>query len=64
MKVAAVFIAALSLATSVAAEGCFPCSERKGGVVCTTPPPNSHGCGLCCDNASQCQRFIELGYCK
>ncbi|TDZ31562.1 hypothetical protein C8034_v006816 [Colletotrichum sidae] len=64
MKAAAILITVISLVSTAVAEGCYPCAERKGGVVCTTPPPNSHGCGLCCDNAMQCQRFIELGLCK
>ncbi|WQF77037.1 hypothetical protein CDEST_02051 [Colletotrichum destructivum] len=64
MKVATTFITIISLASTAFAGGCFFCAERKGGIVCTTPGPQSHGCNWCCDTAEQCIRLVDTGICK
>ncbi|KAL0933461.1 uncharacterized protein CTRU02_212424 [Colletotrichum truncatum] len=66
MKVTTTFFTLFTLASTVLADGCFFCAERKGGIVCTTPGPGaaSHGCGWCCDTADQCIRLVDTGVCK
>ncbi|OLN88211.1 hypothetical protein CCHL11_00139 [Colletotrichum chlorophyti] len=62
MKITALLVTVTALA-STALASCDTCDLNKG-IVCTTPDPNSHGCGLCCDTAYDCERFVALGLCK
>ncbi|TQN68881.1 hypothetical protein CSHISOI_06579 [Colletotrichum shisoi] len=66
MKVATVLVTVVSLASTAFANGCFYCSQRIGGVVCTTPGSGtaSHGCDWCCDTETECVVLIKNGICK
>ncbi|KAK6221281.1 hypothetical protein QIS74_04849 [Colletotrichum tabaci] len=66
MKVATVLVTIVSLASTAFANGCFYCSQRTGGVVCTTfgSGAASHGCGWCCDTVNECITLVDNGVCK